>query len=92
MIFPSDDVLLARGKYATLGKERRVQLERMQDVCSTIVTASHQALRDSEMMPPTNITPLETVEKCLANLKDTRERLVQLSGEMIELKDLAWPE
>jgi hypothetical protein len=88
--FPSDDILIARGKYSTLGKERRLQLERMQDICSTIVTAAHSALRDSEMMPPASMTPVDTVEKCLANMKEARERIVQLSNGMIELKPLAW--
>jgi hypothetical protein len=90
--YPSDDVLIARGKYSTLGKERRLQLERVREICTTITTAGHAALRDSEGMPPTNMTPIETLDKCLLNLKEARSSLVDLSTQMNELKALAWSE
>lgn len=90
-MYPPDEILIARGKYSTLSKERRKQLERARDICTAITTASHAALRDCEKQPPEEIGPVLTVEKCLTNLKDTRERLTALSTEMLELEPTAWP-
>jgi hypothetical protein len=91
-MFPDDATLIARGKYSTLSKERRKQLERAREICTSITTASHAVLRDCELQPPQEAGPLLTVEKCLTNLKDTREKLVSLSTEMLELQMIAWPE
>jgi hypothetical protein len=91
-MYPDEATLIARGKYSTLSKERRKQLERAREICTSITTASHAALRDCEHQPPEENGPVLTVEKCLANLKDTRERLTALSKEMIELQPIAWPE
>ena len=91
-MYPDDLTLIARGKYSTLGKERRKQLERCQDACREIVTAAQAVLRDSEGMPPVNAGPLKIVETCLADLKNTREQLIQLCDAMIIIKPFAWPE
>jgi len=90
-VYPTDEILIARGKYSTLSKERRKQLERAREICTSITTSAHAALRDCEQQPPQENGPLLTVEKCLTNLKDTRERLVSLSNELIELEPMAWP-
>jgi hypothetical protein len=90
-VFPPDEVLLARGKYSTLSKERREQLERVQGICTTIVTASQAALRDCEARPPTNHGPIETMTSCLQNLEAARERLITLCVGLAELEEEAWP-
>jgi len=90
MTFPSDQVLIARGKYSTLSRERQAQLKRVQSVCNTMITATQQALRDAEAKPPESVAPLLTLEKCLDNLKDARAKLVDLCDQMIELHPLAW--
>lgn len=92
MDFPEDKVLIARGQYSTLGKARREQLERVQSVCTAIVTAAHAALRDCEVLPPVNLGPIQTLEKCMENLKDARGKVVSLASEMIAIKKVAWPE
>lgn len=89
-MYPDDQTLLARGKYATLSNLRREQLRRVQDICSTLVTSSQAALRDCEEMPPASMGPVSTIEKCLENLKDAREKIVKLATEMNELKPQAW--
>ncbi len=90
--FPDETILVARGKYATLSKERRKQLERVRDVCSSIVTAAQAALRDCELMPPESEGPIQTIETCLHNLKDARLRIVGLATNMNELRTEAWQE
>ena len=92
MQFPDDATLLARGKYSTLGKERRVQLERVQALCSLMITSTQGALRDCEIMPPVNTGALANLEACLMNLKASRESIVELSVAMLEIKPQAWPE
>lgn len=89
-MFPSDDILIARGKYSTLSKERRAQLERVQGICTTIVTTAHSALRDCEARPPTNGAHMETMKTCLKNLTEAREKLITLSLGLAELEPDAW--
>lgn len=91
-MYPDDQTLIARGKYSTLGKDRRVQLDRVQSVCTSLMTATQGSLRDCETMPPVNNGHIQQIDKCLENLKDAREKLVTLSTEMIEIKKVAWPE
>lgn len=90
MNFPDDQTLLARGKYSTLGRERRAQLARAQKVCTTLMSACSQALRDCEAMPPVNGEPLRSIETCLKNLADCRHKIVELCAEMEVLKPIAW--
>lgn len=90
-MYPDEATLVARGKYATLSHERREQLKRVQSICSFIVTAAQGALRDSEHMPPEDISHILDLERCLVNLKDARSRIVSLASEMVELKPFAWP-
>ena len=90
-MFPEDSILLARGKYSTLNKERRSQLERVQGICTTLVTTAQATLRDCEQRPPTNGTHLETLDKCLVNLKAARESLITIALGLNELEEEAWP-
>lgn len=92
MMYPDDQTLIARGKYSTLGKERRQQLERVQSICTSMMTSAQQSLRDCETMPPVNNGFVQQIEKCLENLKEAREKIVTLAAEMIEIKKVAWPE
>lgn len=90
-MFPDDATLIARGKYSTLTKERREQLERVQAICTTIITMAHGTLRDCEQKPPKNREPLETMKKCFDNLEVARERLITACLGMAELQEEAWP-
>lgn len=86
MEFPDEPVLVARGKYSTLGKARREQLSRSQKICTTLMSSCSQALRDCEATPPVNGEPLRTMENCLKNLNDARDKIVELCAEMESLK------
>ena len=90
-MFPDDATLIARGKLSTLNRERREQLQRVQGVCSTLITAAHQVLRDCEQKPPTTAWPIEQVEKCLENMKAARERIITLTLGINEIQPDAWP-
>lgn len=90
-MFPDEPTLIARGKYSTLTKERHAQLERVQGICSTIMSATQGALRDCEVKPPANMAHIETIVKSLENLKAARERIITLSLGLIELEPDAWP-
>ena len=89
-MFPSDEILLARGKYSTLSHERKEQLKRVQDIVSTIITSAHQVLRDCEQRPPVNAELLELLNKCMDNLKAARERLITLGLGLNEIEPDAW--
>lgn len=89
-MFPSDDILISRGKYSTLSKERREQLERVKKICDTIQSASYATMRDCEQRPPTNGENLKTLEVCLKNMSAARERIITLSLGMAELEPYAW--
>jgi hypothetical protein len=91
-MFPDDTTLLARGRYATLSRERKQQLDRFQKVCSMVMSKVAAALKDAADIPPVNSEPLQAIERCLANLSDARAKLVDLSTQMAELRPTAWPE
>ena len=90
-MFPADEILIARGKLSTLRKERKDQLERVQKICTTIVSEAHSALRDCEQKPPATGIHIEILENCIKNMKDAREKLITISLGMNELEDEAWP-
>jgi len=90
-MFPDDATLLARGKYSTLNHERRQQLERIQGICRTIMDSAGQILRDAEKIPPVDITPMETIDRCMKNLTKARTELVEVCEGLVEVKPTAWP-
>lgn len=89
-MFPVDEILIARGKHATLRKERREQLERVRGICTTLITEAQAALRDCEKVPPLEPKHLETLNKCMENLKGARERLITLGLGLNEVHPDAW--
>lgn len=90
-MFPDNDTLLARGKYATLSKERWAQVERVQTISKTIMHLANPLLKDCEEKPPVDASPLVKLEECIKNARSARNRLIELSKEMNELHDQAWP-
>ncbi len=86
MEYPDELVLIARGKYSTLGKARREQLERARKIVTTLINSGSQALRDCEAKPPVNGDPLNVIASCLKNLTDARDKIVELCSEMESLK------
>lgn len=91
MEMPDEIVLIARGKYSTLSRERKKQLERYQKTASTAMTAIAASLKDAQTVPPASSDAISTVEKCLHNMMATREALVYLCGEMDLIRSMAWP-
>lgn len=89
-MFPDDTVLIARGKYSTLNKERHEQIKRVQDVCRTIQGTVPLILTDSQEKPPVDGSHLEKLGKCFENLMSARERLITLSLGLNELEEEAW--
>lgn len=89
-MYPSDDILLARGKYSTLAKERKEQIVRVQGICATLMTAAHNILQDCQAKPPVNLAALESAAKCVENAISARDRISVLVAEMKTLEPLAW--
>lgn len=90
-MFPDDATLIARGKYSTLVKERKEQIQRVQDICRTIQGNATLILSDSQKRPPEDARALEETIRCMENLKAAREKIITLSLGLIELEPAAWP-
>lgn len=89
-MYPADDILIARGKYSTLSKERKEQIKRVQGICTTAITAAGQILGDCQAKRPTNMAAYESLAKCLENAISARDRIAVLCAEMAELEPKAW--
>lgn len=86
--YPSEEILIARGKYSTLGKARTEQVKRAQAICTTMMTAVAHALKDCERRPPEDVAVMETLAKCMDNLQTARTSLIAICTEQNALK--AW--
>lgn len=91
-MFPSDDILIARGKYSTLNREWHEQVKRVVDICRTLQAKAPLILSDCQLKPPVDTGPIVTITACLENLNKARERLITLSLGMAELEPEAWGE
>ncbi len=89
-MFPADEILIARGKHATLSKERRQQIERVQDICRTIMATAPLILADCQKRPPEDPKLIQKLEHCIGNLTTARERIITTCLGMEELHDEAW--
>ncbi len=89
-MFPSDDILIARGKYATLGSERRALLKRIQSSCSLLVSEASQIMREAEKEHPDNPDFVTAAYTLLDTAKAAREELVKVCAAREEVKDLSW--
>jgi hypothetical protein len=89
-MFPDDTILIARGKYSTLNKERREQMERVQKIVTTMVTCSSQVLKNCHERVPANEATFAELGRCMENLTKANERLMTLGAGLNELEDEAW--
>lgn len=89
-MFPDDNVLIARGKYSTLNKERREQMERVQKIVTSMVTASSQVLKNCHERVPSNEAIFADLGKCMDNLFKANERLMTIGLGLNELEEEAW--
>ena len=90
MLFPDESVLLARGKYSTLSRARKSQVERFQKAGQTAMHSIAAALKECQDMPPSDVSHLTMVRKCLENMEAARQEIVELCVEIIPLKAEAW--
>ena len=94
-MFPAENILIARGKYETLWRERREQIERVQKIVTTLVSDSHGVLRDCQRSKnelPQEPQRMEMLSKCLENLQAARSKIVELCQAMQALEGEAWGE
>ncbi len=89
-MFPPDDILLARGKYSTLSKERRILLKHVQSSCSLLMDQASQIMRDAEKEPPQKSIHLEAAFTCLEDAGNARAELIKVCEAMLELREKAW--
>ncbi len=90
-MFPDDATLIARGKQTTLLKERREQIERVQEICRTVQGNATLILSDAQKKPPEDAKALEEAIRALENARNARERIITLSLGIAELEEEAWP-
>lgn len=89
-MFPEDSICIARGKQATLLKERREQIQRVQDICRTVQGNATLILSDCQKRPPEESKHLMETMKALENCVIARERIITLSLGIAELEEEAW--
>ncbi len=91
--FPAESVLLDRGRYATLGAEKRTHLrllrddmEIVSDLCRVILRAAQEPIERTSFARP----ELEIAEERLRAAKIRLGELARLEPLMVELKKTAW--
>ena len=90
MTFPADDVLIARGKYSTLGKERNQQIVRAQKLADTMRNHMLKALIGMQERPMCHQESMVALRACIANWETAWEIVEKMCAEMEPLKPLAW--
>ena len=91
MKFPDDATLIARGKYSTIGKERRKQLQRVQQTAANLLGLCQQAMHGVQA-EQADTKAISAMQVHVDSLKDAGDRIVDLGMDMAELKPQAWPE
>lgn len=89
-IFPDEQTLIARGKQSTLLKERREQIQRVQDICRKVQGNATLILNEAQKKPPETLAQVEESLRALENAKKAIDRLITLSNGIAELEDEAW--
>jgi C4-dicarboxylate-specific signal transduction histidine kinase len=87
--FPSDEVLIARGKYSTVNAERRERMAELQKRTGRITDQARVLLRyddnagESIAMYEALVSEVKATGACL-------QRLTEVQAELDELKPAAW--
>ncbi len=87
--YPADDVLLARGKYATLGARKRDALKRLQEHMESVTAQARHVLRfdeDAAVAMSFYVAMQGRINDTGAVLDD----LATLQSELDALKPAAW--
>lgn len=90
MNYPDEATLIARGKWATLGRERYSLIRDMQAASKRIMHLANPMLDDAQEEPPVNDQPLKDLQGCLKGAEKIRERLLIVCNERASLKAQAW--
>jgi hypothetical protein len=86
-MYPPDDVLIARGKYSTLNKERREQIKRGQKIAETMQAIIYKHVTAMQEGKPCDFAELTL---CMGNLQRTADKLVEIVAAMREIESSAW--
>jgi hypothetical protein len=88
-VYPTDEILVARGKYSTLNKERREQIKRAQKIAETMQAIIYKHVATMQTGSPCDFSELQT---CMDNMAKTASKLEELIKSMREIEPLAWGE
>jgi hypothetical protein len=91
MQYPDDARLIAIGKYSMHSRERRAQVERVQNICKTIMHLANPLLTDCQERPPVDSTHLAKLQECLKNAENARGKIIEHCNAMAELEPEAYP-
>lgn len=92
--FPEAEILLARGKYATIAGERRQALKGLQEDMTALQSKASLILRMAAMreMDFEGLTAeLDKASRALGEALLYVQTLITLAPQLEELKPLAWP-
>lgn len=90
--FPNEEVLVARGKYSTLGAERRALLKALREDVEAVTNHSRLAMRAAEEFKDID-DAIEESQKARSRIDQAMQRLGLLSllcNHMEKLRPLAW--
>lgn len=93
IVYPEEDILLARGRYSTLNSEYRQQVERIMGSKGIINVMRQYLLLASngvQERPPQHRDSLNALRACLGNFENAWNRIDELLAEMEPLKAEAW--
>lgn len=90
MVYPDNATLLARGKWATLGREKYALIRDAQTIGKKIMHLANPFLEDCQEELPADETPLKELHGCLKGAEKIRGRLVEIATERASLKAQAW--
>ena len=92
--YPSEETLLARGKYSTLGRERNEQIERVMKNGKGVIDTMRQYLllasNGIQECPTTHRDSITALRACLGNLENAWNRIDELNAEREALHVEAW--
>lgn len=90
MNYPDDATLIARGKQATLKKERWEQITRVQNACRTLQGNATLILTDAQRKPPEDRELISETMRVLDNIDKAHSRIVELDADISALDGDAW--
>ncbi len=90
-MYPENARLIAMGKYSIHSKGRREQIERVQNICKTIMHLANPLLADCQERPPVDGSSLVKLQECLKNAESARNAIVKHCEAMTELEPEAYP-